>query len=125
MHEGSSTSPIVILVIEEETSEREFVVEQINGAGFQALGASDTDEAMRLLDGRHDIRGIVTDAHVPGRVDGWQLAKQVRQNRPEISIVLMSGHSDGSNDLLVDGCEFIPKPHLTSLLIPALQRMTR
>ncbi len=74
---------------------------------------------------RSDPRALVTDAHVSGQIDGFQLAGVVRERWPQIGVVLMSRHSDASSDPVPEGGEFIAKPHLFSYLVPTLERLIR
>ena len=114
--------PLVILV-EEETHEREFITEHLGAGGYETIGVDTSDEALSLLESRSDARAIITDAHVPGQIDGWELAQEVRQRWPDLAVVLMSGHSDPSSGPIPDGAEFVSKPYLPEHLLPTLQRM--
>jgi DNA-binding NtrC family response regulator len=119
---GSAQRP-VILVVEEEAAERVAIAEHLGEAGFDVLEAGDTDEALALLERRSDVQGLVTDAHLPGRLDGSELARTVRDRRPGIRVVLMSGHSDLRDDEMPDGVEFVSKPYLLDRLAPTLRRL--
>ena len=117
-----SSSPVVLLV-EEETHERVAITEHLNGAGYAVLEAEDTDQALSFLEGHSDVRALVTDAHVPGQMDGFELARMVRERWPQIGVVLMSGHSDASSGPVPEGGKFIAKPYLFSYLVPTLERL--
>lgn len=130
-HRGSETpmsethpgrSPLV-LVVEEESDERAAIAEHLAGAGFRTLQAADSDEALRLLGDHSDVSGLVTDAHVPGEADGYELARLARERWPQLGVVMMSGHSDASSGPIPDGAEFVAKPYATSHLVPALRRL--
>jgi CheY-like chemotaxis protein len=116
------TKDPVILVVEEEAMERAAIAEHLEGAGFAVLQADSTDEALELLDGA-DLRALVTDAHLPGRMDGSELARTIRGRRPDLPVILMSGHSDLRDDELPEGVEFISKPYLLDRLVPTLRRL--
>ena len=117
-----SPNPSVLLV-EEETHERVAIREHLDEAGYAVLEAEDTDQALRFLDHRSNVRALVTDAHVPGQIDGFELARVVRERWPRIGVVLMSGHSDASSGPVPEGGEFIAKPYLFSYLVPTLERL--
>ncbi|MCB5176055.1 MULTISPECIES: response regulator [Microvirga] len=120
---SESRQPPVIVLVEEETTQREAVARYLEGAGFAVIEAETTDVAMALLDERSDIRGVVTDAHVPGNVDGFELAELVRKRWPTVAVVMMSGHSDATSGPVPEGGEFISKPYLLSHLAPTLDRL--
>lgn len=118
-----STRPLkhpVIVLVEEETEERRAIGRHLHSSGFTVLEAGTTDDAMTYLEVRRQVHGLVTDAHVPGRIDGYELASHVRRLRPDIAVVMMSGHSDSTSGPLPDGAEFVSKPYLASHLVPAL-----
>jgi DNA-binding NtrC family response regulator len=91
--------------------------------GFAVEVVDNSDAALALLEKRSDIQGLVTDAHVPGKIDGFELAALVRERWPRIAVVMMSGHSDASSGPIPDGGDFVSKPYLFSHLVPALNRL--
>ena len=115
--------PVVILV-EEEADERTALREHLDTADFQVLETDETDAALSLLETRSDIGAIVTDAHVPGRIDGFELARMVRERWPQIGVVMTSGHSDSKGGPVPEGSEFVAKPYLLEHLVPALRKLT-
>lgn len=109
-----------VLVVEEETHEREAILEHLAEAGFAAQGVESADEALALLDGR-SFAALVTDAHLPGRVEGYELARIARERFPAMAVVMMSGHSDASSGPLPDGAAFVAKPYVLEHLVPTLR----
>jgi DNA-binding response OmpR family regulator len=113
----------VILLVEEEASERQAIARHLEESGFVVVEADDSDKALAFLEGRSGVRGIVTDAHVPGRIDGFELAGMVRRRWPAVAVVMMSGHSDAVSGPVPDGGAFVAKPYVLSRLVPALNRL--
>ena len=113
----------MILLVEDEPSEREPIARHLQEHGFSVEVVDDSDAALALLKKRSDIRGLVTDAHVPGKIDGFELAALVRERWPDLAVVMMSGHSDESSGPIPDGGDFVSKPYLFSHLVPALNRL--
>jgi DNA-binding response OmpR family regulator len=114
--------PMIVLV-EDEPSEREPIARHLQEHGFSVEVVDNSDAALALLKKRSDIRGLVTDAHVPGKIDGFELAALVRERWPDLAVVMMSGHSDESSGPIPDGGDFVSKPYLFSHLVPALNRL--
>jgi DNA-binding response OmpR family regulator len=112
--------PVVVLV-EEETDERLFIAEHLRDAGFDVLQSEDTTTGLRLLEEHGAAEALVTDAHVPGDIDGHELARLARERWPEMTVVMMSGHSDETSGPLPPGAVFVSKPDLTSRLVPVLR----
>jgi DNA-binding NtrC family response regulator len=113
----------VIVLVEEEASERQAIVRHLQDAGFAVVEATDTNEAKSFLEQHSNVQGLVTDAHVPGKIDGFELAKVVRKRWPTVAVVMMSGHSDATSGPVPEGGEFIAKPYLLSQLVPVLNRL--
>ena len=114
--------PMIVLV-EDEPSEREPIARHLQEHGFSVEVVDNSDAALALLKKRSDIRGLVTDAHVPGKIDGFELAALVRERWPDLAVVMMSGHSDESSGPVPEGGDFVSKPYLFSHLVPALERL--
>lgn len=77
------------------------------GHGFDK--ACDGFEALRLLrQGRYDV--VVTDADMP-RVDGIQLCKFLKAQRPDIHVIGMSGDLSALKEMENAGADIcLPKP---------------
>ena len=112
----------VIILVEEDTRQRQDILGYLKKE-FRVFEAGETDEALALLEARADVQGLVTDAHVTGTLDGYELARLVRQRWPDMAVVIMSGHSDASSGPVPDGAEFVAKPYLLEHLAPTLRRM--
>lgn len=79
-----------VLVVDDETSIRFLVKSALTGAGYHVDAAGDPDQALRLLEDRTDVRVMLTDMLLP-RLSGLELAARVRERRPGVRIILMSG----------------------------------
>jgi CheY-like chemotaxis protein len=113
----------VIVLVEEEAVERQAIARYLQESGFAVVEAADSDAGMAILEERSDVQGLVTDAHVPGKIDGFELAGVVRTQWPAIAVVMISGHSDASSGPVPEGGEFVAKPYLFSHLASALERL--
>ncbi len=118
---GSET----ILVVEDAPEIRKLVGAMLASQGYNCLGAEDGVDALRLLEGgAEEIHLVLTDLVMP-RMTGVELARQVRQLRPEMRIVLMSGFSDDPAVRLFERSPeiFIPKPFTASTLCAKVRRV--
>ena len=87
---GSET----ILLVEDEVGIRELAYTFLQGRGYKVLTAIDGDDALRMAEGHEDlIHLLVTDIVMPN-VGGSELAKRLRQVRPQIKVLFMSGYPD-------------------------------
>jgi CheY-like chemotaxis protein len=82
----------VILVVEDETQVRDFVMELLTGAGFSVLVAGDAYEAIRVIAERH-VDLLFTDIVMPG-ANGFDLAAQAKLIRPHLKILYSTGFAE-------------------------------
>ena len=102
-----------ILLVEDEPQVAEIVTHALGDAGYTVLAATRGTEALELLQAsssRVDL--LLTDIVMPG-MNGRELADRVRQARPGIRVLYMSGYADDA--VLRHGVEaatmqFIAKP---------------
>ena len=82
-----------ILVVEDESLVRELLVEVLTDAGFQVDEADNADEADRLLD-RDGYKLLLTDIHMPGKLDGVELAQRSLKREPGLPILVVTARPD-------------------------------
>ena len=113
----------VVLVVEDEFLIREYAVEMVNEAGFEAIEAANADEAIGILECRSDIRIVFTDVHMPGSIDGLKLAHAVRDRWPPIKLIVTSGQMTLPESALPTGGRFFSKPYQPSEIARALHEL--
>lgn len=115
-----------VLLVEDEPLIREIMAETLLDEGYDVVVAADGEEAASLL--RSTPRAfsiLVTDFHMPGSIDGAQLAHQSRECFPTIAVVIASGRPDifqlaWKTEL---GYELLKKPYMPLDLVRLLSRM--
>ena len=97
-----------ILLAEDEAGIRAMTRAYLEGLGYRLLEAANGTEAIALAkEYRGSIDLVVTDVMMPG-VRGDAVVNAIRQDRPEIQAILISGFADGTN---VDrSLEILEKP---------------
>jgi CheY-like chemotaxis protein len=83
------------------------------------------DEAIAVLEGRDDIRVVVTDVQMPGSMDGMKLARAVRDRWPPILIIVVSGHIKPKMGDLPENVTFLSKPYSDNQMHQALSLLSR
>ena len=93
----------------------------LQNAGFQTLEAMDGEEAVRLL-GQYqkDIVLLFTDVDMPGSMNGFALGQYVAATRPEIEIVMASGHVLPRPGEMPEKASFLLKPYSTYVVVSHL-----
>jgi CheY-like chemotaxis protein len=109
--------------VEDEQFVRMMAVDALEHAGYSAIEAEDGDRALVLLDTHDDIELVFTDIRMPGRIDGLDLARRIREARPATPVVLTSGHMfEGDRDI-PSSTPFLQKPYRAAALIGQLDRL--
>src|SRR5260370_31742226 len=83
-----------ILVVEDDSLVRTFVVGQIQSLGYATLAAVNATEALVVIDSPQQIDLLFTDMIMPGSMNGRQLADKALQRRSSLKILFTSGYSD-------------------------------
>jgi len=84
----------VVLVAEDNPPLRELAHRTLEKAGYQVLTAGDGEEALRVSEGfKGEIHLLLTDVVMP-RMGGQELAERIRNLRPGIQVLYMSGFPD-------------------------------
>ena len=116
--------PIVVLLAEDEVLIRMLMADVLIDAGFRVVEASNAEEALALLEARADVRVLVTDVKMSGRLDGFALAQLVGRRWPHIGIVITSGHAVRGDEAVPEGTLFLSKPVKIETLLSHLLALT-
>ena len=106
------TQAPTVLVVEDEVLIRMAISDYLRDCGYRVFEAGNGDEAVVILRTDAHVDVVFTDVTIPG-MNGFDLARWVRRERPEVRVVLTSGIGKASNDA-VDLCEdgpVINKPY--------------
>ena len=111
-----------VLVVEDEPILRMNAVDMFEDAGLEALEAADADEALRLLEMHgQEVAALFTDIHMPGSMDGLDLARAVHKRWPHIVPVVTSGRARLQDDDIPDSGHFIDKPYRLSEVVGVIR----
>ena len=109
-----------ILVVEDELSVRNLIMNLLRHHGYDVIEASDGDDAVRLVDQTGDaIHLLITDLVMP-RLGGFELAQRLTSQWPGIKVLYMSGYSDDTvlkQEGLPAGADFLRKPFTPEALL--------
>ncbi len=85
-----------ILVVEDNDHVRPTAVEQLVALGYGVIEVNSGDAALARLEHAADgIDLVFTDLIMPGKIDGYALARLVRERWPDKKVLLTSGFSGG------------------------------
>jgi len=110
---ASEPREAMVLVVEDEALLRLALADHLQGCGFIVLQACDAHEAIEIIESCVEIDVVFTDVKMPGEIDGFGLAKWIRDNQPGLAVFVASGYS-GKFDLARELCageQFFAKPY--------------
>src|SRR5262245_52255842 len=117
---GSATARVV-LVVQDEVSERALTARHLRESNFDVIEAAAGDDVRRALDGRH-VDVVFADFDMPGKGDGLALLALLREHRLGSRTILTSGSE--TNVASVEGYGvFLSKPFRMVDLDHCLQRI--
>lgn len=83
----------VILITDDDTEDRIRMRRYLQSDGYEVLEAVNGEDALALVgDSAIRIDLLITDVRMP-HLDGSELAKRVRGNRPDLKVLFVSGYS--------------------------------
>ena len=112
--------PLCILVVDDEELVRKGTAEMLRDLGHHIREAAGGAEALQNLAEDGDIDMVLTDYKMP-RMDGAELYRRVRQLRPDMPMLLISGYTGAADP--IDGLPRLNKPFGLLELAEALQRV--
>jgi CheY-like chemotaxis protein len=107
----TETRPPVILVVKDETLRRMLAWDILTeDGGYRVIEAVNADEALIMLESRHDVRLVFTDVNMPGSLNGFALARIVDMRFPEVKVIVTSGLAQPGVGDLPKGRGSCPSP---------------
>lgn len=111
MSEKQEPGMETVLIVEDDDALRELLVEEMQDAGYRALQAGDTSQALTIL-AQHDVQLIISDLRLPG-ASGLDLLATIRQqaDSPGFIMVTAFGTVEQAVNALKQGADdFLTKP---------------
>jgi two-component system cell cycle sensor histidine kinase/response regulator CckA len=114
------TAVRTVLLVEDEDIVRGVAARILSEAGYRVLAVSDPVQALALAE-RHDgpLHLLLTDMVMP-QLSGSELARRVRQMRPEAEVLFMSGHPEAGHE----GRTLLHKPFTPDDLLAAVRNVS-
>jgi two-component system cell cycle sensor histidine kinase/response regulator CckA len=117
-----------ILLVEDEDAVRVFSARALRNKGYQVLEARSGEAALTLLSTEmHRIDLLVSDVVMP-QMDGPTLIRHVREQRPDLKVIFISGYAeDRFRDQMDSGANiyFLPKPFSLKQLAGKVKEVLR
>lgn len=114
-----------ILVVEDDILVRMPIAQYLRECGYKVIEAANADEAMHVLLHKDTVVHLVfSDIEMPGAVDGFGLAKWIRENRSDLDVLLagtLSRAVKNAKDLCAQGP--VPKPYEAQAVHDHIRRL--
>ena len=115
---------VKILVVDDENIVLESCRLVLETEGYEVILVSSSDAALKILE-KLDPSLLLIDLKMPGR-DGMYLMGELKQKRPDIPVLVMSGYAtkETIDEVSFRGAAaFIPKPFTPDELLETIRRV--
>jgi CheY-like chemotaxis protein len=111
-----------VLIVEDEPMSRFAAEQMVQSLGFETI-ATATGEAALDSARRQRIDLLFTDIQLPGDIDGWAVARALKQMNPAIRVIYTSGRAGPEEHAThgVTGSCLLPKPYSDEDLAGAIE----
>lgn len=105
----------VILLVENDELVRTFASECFRDTGLDVVEAANGNDALRVLSSRRDIRAVFTEAFLPGKIDGIEIAYRAREVHSNCVVAVTSGRGLPEREF-AGGMHFLHKPYRAEIV---------
>jgi CheY-like chemotaxis protein len=122
--EADSPAPAKVLLVEDDPDVQLVTMEALRYLGYAVLTADEGAAALDIIERDADIDILMTDVVMPKGMSGVDLLHKVRELRPHLKVLLVSGYARGQLPVIPDGCDFLAKPYRMEELESRLRKLT-
>ena len=129
-HQPLSEEPIVdstppqgcetVLVVEDNPEVQEVAGLLLDQLGYRVFHAQSAAAALQLLASGEAIDLVFTDVVMPGELDGLGLAQRIKEEYPDVAVLLTSGYAKALHTLEA-GLPIVRKPYQLQTLARAIR----
>ncbi len=116
-----------ILVLEDESSIRGFVVINLRRSGYEPIEAETGEQALEQLRRNPDVRVALLDVMLPD-IDGFEVCRRIRATDSRIGIIMLTARSqemDKVTGLMTGADDYVTKPFSPAELIARIDALYR
>ena len=116
-----------VLVLEDETSIRSFVVINLKRSGYDPIEAGTGAEALRQMERNPDIKVALLDIMLPD-MDGFEVCRQIRATNSRIGIIMLTARTqemDKVTGLMTGADDYVTKPFSPAELTARIDALFR
>jgi signal transduction histidine kinase len=113
-----------ILLVEDDNEVASLVSDMLKQLGHDVLRTASSAAALGALANGRPIDLVFSDIMMPGDMDGLELARELRQRRPNLPVLLTSGYP-AQETIETSGFQVLAKPYRVNELQAALAKAFR
>ena len=116
-----------VLVLEDESSIRGFIVINLTRAGYEVIEAETGEQALELLQANSDVKVALLDIMLPG-IDGFEVCRRIRATNTNIGIIMLTARDsvmDKVNGLQIGADDYVAKPFDMEELLARIHALLR
>ncbi len=116
-----------VLVLEDESSIRSFVVINLKRSGYEPIEAETGEEALEELKKNPDIKVALLDVMLPD-IDGFEVCRRIRASNAKIGIIMLTAKSqemDKVTGLMTGADDYVTKPFSPAELTARIDALYR
>jgi CheY-like chemotaxis protein len=108
-----------LLLVEDEAPLHRLLTRALTTAGYEVTAVEDGEAALGAIAAGLKPDLVISDVAMPGSIDGLTLARRLRETKPDLPIVLMSGYAEGtlSGEVVTENFYFLQKPFRISEML--------
>ena len=120
-----NVSQETVLVVEDDVLIRMPIAQYLRDCGYRVIEAANADEAMAvLLHEETNVDVVFSDIEMPGSVDGFGLAKWIREHRTGLDVILAGTISRAVNAAMeLCDANSLPQPYTSQAVHDRIRRL--
>jgi PAS domain S-box-containing protein len=91
---GTPCGDETVLIVEDNPNVRKTVIRQLHDLGYETVEAESGGQALDLARDGLEFDLLLTDVIMPGGMTGYQLADELRSDRPKLKVLFTSGYTE-------------------------------
>jgi DNA-binding response OmpR family regulator len=103
---SGTATPAAVFLVEPDILVRMLIADYLRDCGYKVVEGVSADDVLAVLKAGRKIDVILSEVRLGGSVDGFGLARLIREDHPQIDVILTSGAAraaDKAGDLCDDG----------------------
>lgn len=114
-----------IMVVDDSKPIRVLLQDQLEEWGYKTAALDSGDKAIEVLQ-QERFNVVITDLNMPGQINGIRLLEIIKQNHPDIDVIIVTGYASVENTInaLRQGAtDYFTKPFNFEQVLICLERI--